>query len=189
VTLARGSIIEPEVLLLDEPFNPLDAKLRGMMQVELRKLVKRLGIASIFVTHDQTEALTLSDRIAVMREGVIEQLSEPLQIYDAPATTTSPTSSATPAAPGPVVDLTGAGDAFGDAYAACRLLGHAPIEAARRAAATAALAIATGAPKPRSRSTRRRSQHFLRSRLPTADRSRNARGPNRSLRRSIWRTG
>jgi ABC-type Fe3+/spermidine/putrescine transport system ATPase subunit len=55
------------------------------MQVELRKLIKRLGMTSIFVTHDQNEALTLSDRIAVMREGMIEQLSEPLQVYDAPA--------------------------------------------------------------------------------------------------------
>jgi len=87
VALARVFILEPEILLLDEPFNALDAKLRGTMQVELRKLVKRLGMTSIFVTHDQTEALTLSDRIAVMGAGTIEQLSEPLQVYDTPATT------------------------------------------------------------------------------------------------------
>ena len=86
VALARACILEPEILLLDEPFNALDAKLRGTMQVELRKLVKRLEMTSIFVTHDQTEALTLSDRIAVMRDGMIEQLSDPLDLYDSPAT-------------------------------------------------------------------------------------------------------
>jgi ABC-type Fe3+/spermidine/putrescine transport system ATPase subunit len=85
VALARAFILEPEILLLDEPFNALDAKLRGTMQIELRKLVKRLGMTSIFVTHDQTEALTLSDRVAVMRDGVIEQLDHPLALYDAPA--------------------------------------------------------------------------------------------------------
>ena len=87
VALARAFVLEPEVLLLDEPFNALDAKLRGTMQVELRKLVKRLGMTSIFVTHDQTEALTLSDRVAVMRDGVIEQLDHPLALYDQPRNT------------------------------------------------------------------------------------------------------
>ena len=85
VAIARALVLEPEVLLLDEPFNALDAKLRGSMQVELRKLVKRLGMTSIFVTHDQTEALTLSDRIAVMRSGTIEQVGDPLAVYDAPS--------------------------------------------------------------------------------------------------------
>jgi ABC-type Fe3+/spermidine/putrescine transport system ATPase subunit len=84
VAIARALVLEPQVLLLDEPFNALDAKLRHVMQVELRKLIKRLGITSIFVTHDQTEALTVSDRVAVMRKGMIEQIAPPITIYDRP---------------------------------------------------------------------------------------------------------
>jgi ABC-type Fe3+/spermidine/putrescine transport system ATPase subunit len=85
VAIARVLVLRPRVLLLDEPFNALDAKLRGAMQVELRQLIKRLGITAIFVTHDQEEAMTLSDRIAVMRAGKIEQLDRPEVIYDRPA--------------------------------------------------------------------------------------------------------
>ena len=85
VAIARVLVLEPTVLLLDEPFNALDAKLRYSMQVELRKLVKKLGITTIFVTHDQSEALTLSDRVAVMRGGEIEQVAPPLGVYDTPA--------------------------------------------------------------------------------------------------------
>ena len=85
VAIARVLVLEPTVLLLDEPFNALDAKLRYSMQVELRKLVKTLGITTIFVTHDQSEALTLSDRVAVMRDGEIEQVAAPLGVYDTPA--------------------------------------------------------------------------------------------------------
>ena len=85
VAIARVLVLEPTVLLLDEPFNALDAKLRYSMQVELRKLVKNLGITTIFVTHDQSEALTLSDRVAVMRGGEIEQVAPPLGVYDTPA--------------------------------------------------------------------------------------------------------
>jgi ABC-type Fe3+/spermidine/putrescine transport system ATPase subunit len=84
VALARVLVLEPAVLLLDEPFGALDAKLRQAMQVDLRRLVRRLGITTVFVTHDQDEALTLSDRIAVMRAGVIEQVGTPLEIYDRP---------------------------------------------------------------------------------------------------------
>ena len=86
VAVARAMVLEPEVLLLDEPFNALDAKLRVSMQIELRKLIERLGITSIFVTHDQQEAMTLSDRVAVMRAGRIEQVGPPLEIYDRPKT-------------------------------------------------------------------------------------------------------
>jgi len=86
VAIARALVLEPEVLLLDEPFNALDAKLRLTMQVELRKLISRVGITSIFVTHDQAEAMTLSDRVAVMREGRVEQVAPPLELYDRPAT-------------------------------------------------------------------------------------------------------
>jgi ABC-type Fe3+/spermidine/putrescine transport system ATPase subunit len=85
VAIARSLVLEPQVLLLDEPFNALDAKLRHAMQVELRKLITRLGITAIFVTHDQDEALTISDRIVVMRKGSIEQVAPPLEIYDRPA--------------------------------------------------------------------------------------------------------
>jgi ABC-type Fe3+/spermidine/putrescine transport system ATPase subunit len=77
-------VLEPEVLLLDEPFNALDAKLRLTMQTELRKLIERLGITSIFVTHDQSEAMLLSDKVAVMRAGIIEQVAPPVTIYDRP---------------------------------------------------------------------------------------------------------
>jgi ABC-type Fe3+/spermidine/putrescine transport system ATPase subunit len=86
VAIARVLVMEPRVLLLDEPFNALDAKLRATMQVELRQLIKRLGLTSIFVTHDQEEALTVSDRIAVMRAGRIEQAATPDEIFDRPAT-------------------------------------------------------------------------------------------------------
>jgi ABC-type Fe3+/spermidine/putrescine transport system ATPase subunit len=85
VAIARVVVLKPRVLLLDEPFNALDAKLRGSMQVELRQLIKTLGITAIFVTHDQEEAMTLSDRIAVMRAGRIEQLDRPDVVYDRPA--------------------------------------------------------------------------------------------------------
>jgi ABC-type Fe3+/spermidine/putrescine transport system ATPase subunit len=86
VAIARSLVLEPEVLLLDEPFNALDAQLRLSMQIELRKLIDRVGITSIFVTHDQQEAMTLSDRVAVMRGGRIEQFGTPLEIYDRPET-------------------------------------------------------------------------------------------------------
>ena len=84
VAIARALVLEPSVLLLDEPFNALDAKLRLTMQIELRKLIERVGITSIFVTHDQLEAMTLSDTVAVMRAGRIEQVGPPLEIYDRP---------------------------------------------------------------------------------------------------------
>ena len=86
VAIARVLVMEPRVLLLDEPFNALDAKLRSTMQVELRQLIKRLGRTAIFVTHDQEEALTMSDRVAIMRAGKIEQVATPDEIYDRPKT-------------------------------------------------------------------------------------------------------
>lgn len=86
VAIARALVLEPSVLLLDEPFNALDAQLRMTMQIELRKLIERVGITSIFVTHDQLEAMTLSDNVAVMRSGAIEQFGPPLEIYDRPKT-------------------------------------------------------------------------------------------------------
>jgi ABC-type Fe3+/spermidine/putrescine transport system ATPase subunit len=86
VAVARVLVLEPRVLLLDEPFSALDAKLRGAMQIDLRQLIKRLGITAIFVTHDQEEALIMSDRIAVMRQGRIEQIAPPEEVFDHPAT-------------------------------------------------------------------------------------------------------
>lgn len=86
VAIARALINNPKVLLLDEPLGALDLKLRKQMQVELKRLQKKLGITFIYVTHDQEEALTMSDRIAVMNEGVIEQLATPREIYDRPLT-------------------------------------------------------------------------------------------------------
>ncbi len=86
VALARALVLQPKVLLLDEAFNALDAKLRVAMQVELRKLVKKVGITTICVTHDQTEALTISDRIAVMFEGRIDQMGTPSEVYERPCT-------------------------------------------------------------------------------------------------------
>ena len=85
VAFARAVVIEPQLLLLDEPLSNLDAKLRKEMQIELRALQRRLGITAIYVTHDQEEALTLSDRIAIMNDGRIAQCAEPSEIYRSPA--------------------------------------------------------------------------------------------------------
>jgi ABC-type Fe3+/spermidine/putrescine transport system ATPase subunit len=84
VALARALVINPTVLLLDEPFSALDKNLRGSMQVELREIQRKLGVTTIFVTHDQSEALSLSDRLAVMSEGQIRQLGTPTEIYRRP---------------------------------------------------------------------------------------------------------
>jgi spermidine/putrescine ABC transporter ATP-binding subunit len=86
VAIARALVINPHVLLLDEPFAALDRKLREEMQMELRDLTRRVGITSIFVTHDQEEALTLSDRIVVMNAGRIEQVGSPDATYSRPET-------------------------------------------------------------------------------------------------------
>ena len=85
VALARALINHPKVLLLDEPLGALDLKLRQQMQVELKSIQKRVGITFIFVTHDQEEALTMSDRIAVFNEGRIIQIGTPAEIYERPA--------------------------------------------------------------------------------------------------------
>jgi spermidine/putrescine transport system ATP-binding protein len=87
VALARALILRPRVLLLDEPLGALDAKLRKQLQLELRALQREIGITFVYVTHDQEEALTMSDQIAVLAEGRIEQVGPPQQIYSAPATT------------------------------------------------------------------------------------------------------
>ncbi len=86
VALARALAIEPRLLLLDEPLSALDAKVRVQLREEIRRIQTRLGITSIYVTHDQEEALAISDRVAVLSHGRIEQIGTPSEIYGAPAT-------------------------------------------------------------------------------------------------------
>ncbi|MCG8615313.1 MAG: ATP-binding cassette domain-containing protein, partial [Desulfobacterales bacterium] len=85
VAIARAIVNEPLILLLDEPLSALDHKLRKEMRLELRQLHRKLGITFVFVTHDQEEALTMSDRIVVMNNGKIEQIGNPKEIYEEPA--------------------------------------------------------------------------------------------------------
>jgi putative spermidine/putrescine transport system ATP-binding protein len=86
VALARAVVNQPEVLLLDEPLGALDLKLRQEMQIELKQIQQEVGITFVYVTHDQEEALTMSDRMAVMSHGRIEQLGSPIEVYERPAT-------------------------------------------------------------------------------------------------------
>jgi multiple sugar transport system ATP-binding protein len=85
VALGRAIVRHPQVFLFDEPLSNLDAKLRVQMRVELKKLHDRLGTTAIYVTHDQVEAMTLGDRVVVMRDGVVQQVGEPLELYNEPA--------------------------------------------------------------------------------------------------------
>jgi putative spermidine/putrescine transport system ATP-binding protein len=86
IAVARALVVQPDLLLLDEPFSALDRKLRETMQIELKSLLKARGMTAVFVTHDQDEALTVSDRIAVMNAGRIEQFTDPGTLYAKPAT-------------------------------------------------------------------------------------------------------
>ncbi len=86
VALARALVLNPDILLLDEPLSNLDAKIRVHVRAEIRKLQQELGITTIYVTHDQEEALSLSDRVAVMRDGVILQVAPPRELYERPTT-------------------------------------------------------------------------------------------------------
>jgi putative spermidine/putrescine transport system ATP-binding protein len=86
VALARALAIEPAVLLLDEPLSNLDLKLRNELRVELKEIQRQVEITTIFVTHDQGEALSLSDRVAIMRDGILEQIGAPLDLYERPQT-------------------------------------------------------------------------------------------------------
>src|SRR4051812_32036720 len=85
VALARATVFQPRLLLLDEPFGALDRKLREQMQIEVRRLQRRLGLTTLFITHDQEEALVMSDRVAVMDKGRVLQVGPPNEIYEAPA--------------------------------------------------------------------------------------------------------
>jgi putative spermidine/putrescine transport system ATP-binding protein len=111
VALARALVNEPQVLLLDEPLGALDLKLREQMQVELKALQRSLGITFLFITHDQHEALSMSDRVGVFNLGRLEQVAEPKALYDAPATRF-------------VAEFVGAANVL-DGDAARRLAGHA----------------------------------------------------------------
>ncbi len=85
IALARAIVIEPEVLLLDEPLSALDANLREDMRVELKRIQERIGVTTVFVTHDQSEALAMSDQIVVMSNGRVEQMGAPEEVYNTPA--------------------------------------------------------------------------------------------------------
>ena len=86
VALARSIVLEPQVLLLDEPLSALDPKLRKQMRTELKSMQRRVGISFLFITHDQEEALSMSDRMAVMNQGALEQIGTPEELYQAPQT-------------------------------------------------------------------------------------------------------
>jgi len=86
IALARALVNRPRLLLLDEPLSALDANLRRQMQVELKSLQREVGISFVFVTHDQEEAMVMSDRIALLRQGALEQVASPREIYSRPAT-------------------------------------------------------------------------------------------------------
>ena len=117
VALARALILQPRVLLLDEPLGALDLKLREAMQTELKALQRRLGITFIYVTHDQGEAMSMSDRVAVFNKGRIEQVAAPQVLYNQPATAF-------------VADFVGAANVF-DGDLAGTLIGHAQAFAVR----------------------------------------------------------
>ena len=85
VALGRAIVRHPQVFLFDEPLSNLDAKLRVQMRVELKKLHERLGTTAIYVTHDQVEAMTLGDRVVVMRDGWVQQVGDPMELYNQPA--------------------------------------------------------------------------------------------------------
>ncbi len=84
IAMGRALVREPSVFLMDEPLSNLDAKLRVQMRTEVLRVQRRLGVATLYVTHDQTEAMTMGDRVAVMRDGVLQQLAAPQELYDHP---------------------------------------------------------------------------------------------------------
>ncbi|QIG39058.1 ABC transporter ATP-binding protein [Microbacterium sp. 4R-513] len=131
VALARATVVQPKVLLLDEPLGALDLKLREQMQVELKQIQRDLGITFIFVTHDQEEALTLSDRVAVFHDGRIEQLGTPWELYEQPASRF-------------VADFVGTSNLF-DAEHSFALMGRAGDHSIRPEKLTLASQPATGA--------------------------------------------
>ena len=85
VAMGRAIVREADAFLFDEPLSNLDAKLRGQMRTEISRLQRRLGVTTVYVTHDQTEAMTLGDRVAVLRKGVLQQVDTPRELYERPA--------------------------------------------------------------------------------------------------------
>jgi len=137
VALARTIAIEPKVLLLDEPLSNLDAKLRVQMRNELKTLQRKLGITTIFVTHDQEEAMTTADRIAVMDQGVIQQIGTPMDLFDNPANRfVAGFVGSINLLPGRVEPVAGGGAIFDSP-----VLGRVPIAGAAPAAGDAEIAI------------------------------------------------
>src|SRR5690606_28327895 len=84
VAMGRAIVRDPEAFLMDEPLSNLDAKLRVQMRTQISRLQRRLGTTTVYVTHDQTEAMTLGDRVVVMRQGVVQQVGSPAELYDTP---------------------------------------------------------------------------------------------------------
>src|SRR5688572_6794173 len=112
VALGRAIVRHPRVFLFDEPLSNLDAKLRVQMRVELKKLHERLGTTAIYVTHDQVEAMTLGDRVVVMKDGWVQQVGEPLELYNTPATRFVAGFIGSPAMNFVEVAISGAGDSL-----------------------------------------------------------------------------
>ena len=94
VAMGRAIVRHPQVFLMDEPLSNLDAKLRVQMRADISKLQRELGVTTIYVTHDQVEAMTMGDRVAVMNQGRLQQVDAPQRLYDRPRTCSSPASSA-----------------------------------------------------------------------------------------------
>jgi putative spermidine/putrescine transport system ATP-binding protein len=152
VALARGLVFNPDVLLLDEPLGALDKNLREQMQVELKRIHREVGITMVYVTHDQTEAMTMSDRIAVFRHGRLEQVAPPLEVYHRPLTrfvaefigdSNLFTGRIDPAVPGAVA-LDGLGTIQADP-AACRRIGGRAVDVLVR---PERIRLADGEPPP-----------------------------------------
>jgi multiple sugar transport system ATP-binding protein len=138
VALARAIIRQPSVFLMDEPLSNLDAKLRIQMRVELKRLQKDLGVTTIYVTHDQSEATTMADCVAVMSNGRLEQLGSPREIYDFPANETVASFVGSPQMNIADVETGDSGLRIGDAFCA---VGHALLARVRQAAKGAPLRI------------------------------------------------
>ena len=166
VALARALAIEPKVLLLDEPLSALDAKVRVQLREEIRRIQLELGITTLYVTHDQEEALSISDRVAVMWGGKIEQIGSPAEMYGNPATPFVAEFIGTMNRLTATVADDGAID-----YEGLRL----PVDAAQRAAAGRARALPRAAGDRRRRRRRRSVRARARSRATSSRRSSSAR--------------
>jgi sn-glycerol 3-phosphate transport system ATP-binding protein len=128
VAMGRAIVRNPKVFLFDEPLSNLDAKLRGQMRVEIRNLQRNLGVTSVYVTHDQLEAMTLADMLVVMNAGVIEQIGAPMDVYEKPASTFVAAFIGAP--PMNLMALTRGADGTVTVAAGAKIGGHVPEQAA-----------------------------------------------------------